>query len=235
MEFVEGAPLPTGSAAPPLRRGASGGVARRFSMGSSGAQGGLMHRDIKPPNIYIRDDSSPVLLDLARRAQKSSELTALVTPGYAPFEQYHTQGKQGAWRDIYALGGVLYWMVTGKQPARGRRRASAPDTDAGPALQAANKSLFRPEFPRGDRLARFRAQPKTSGPQSVPDVARSLLGASPPGEPVAQPVDRREELGAKQALVGRLERGRLVSARIARRRLVRAVPVTIQYRTPPSA
>src|SRR5256885_6471502 len=52
-----------------------------------------MHRDIKPPNIYIRDDSSPVLLDFGAARQKSSELTALVTPGYAPFEQYHTDRK----------------------------------------------------------------------------------------------------------------------------------------------
>lgn len=70
---------------------------------------GFLYCDIKPGNIYIRDDGSPVLLDFgsARMASEGSELTAIVTPGYAPLEQYHSHGRQGPWSDIYALGGVL--------------------------------------------------------------------------------------------------------------------------------
>src|SRR4051812_23697400 len=64
---------------------------------------GYMHRDIKPGNIYIRNDGSPVLLDFGSARQTNQELTAIVTPGYAPFEQYHSQGKQGPWSDLYAL------------------------------------------------------------------------------------------------------------------------------------
>ncbi len=84
-------------------------------------QAGVLHRDIKPANIYVRDaDGSLVLLDFgaARYASGSTShsLTSMVTPGYAPFEQYHTRGAQGPWSDIYALGGVLYWMVTGQRP-----------------------------------------------------------------------------------------------------------------------
>jgi hypothetical protein len=85
---------------------------------------GYIHRDIKPSNIFVRDDDSPVLLDFgsARQPGQSSVLTAIVTPGYAPLEQYHSHGNQGPWSDLYALGGVLYWMVTGNKPVEAAAR-----------------------------------------------------------------------------------------------------------------
>ncbi|MFI3291265.1 MAG: protein kinase [Opitutales bacterium] len=82
---------------------------------------GLMHRDIKPANIIIRvSDVQPVLIDFgsARMAvsSKTKPLTAMVTQGYAPLEQYYEDGNQGAWTDIYALAGVCYKMITGEKP-----------------------------------------------------------------------------------------------------------------------
>jgi len=67
---------------------------------------GYLHRDIKPGNVFIREDGSPVLLDFgsARTASSGIERTAIVTPGYAPIEQYHSQGRQGPWSDLYAFG-----------------------------------------------------------------------------------------------------------------------------------
>ncbi len=81
----------------------------------------VLHRDIKPANLNVRDDDgSLVLLDFGAaryaRTGESSSLTSIVTPGYAPLEQYHTHGAQGPWSDLYALGGVLYWLVTGEKP-----------------------------------------------------------------------------------------------------------------------
>ena len=73
---------------------------------------GFLHRDIKPGNIYIRKDGSPVLLDFgaARQAlgEQSRAMTGMVTPGYAPFEQYFASGKQGPWSDIYGIGATMY-------------------------------------------------------------------------------------------------------------------------------
>ena len=81
----------------------------------------MLHRDIKPSNIMVRADGAPVLIDFgsARRAvsAKSRDMTAVVTPGYAPYEQYFSSmGNQGPATDIYALGAVLYCCVTGKTP-----------------------------------------------------------------------------------------------------------------------
>ena len=81
----------------------------------------FLHRDIKPGNIVLRDaDGSPVLLDFGAARQaigaKSRSVTSIVTPGYAPIEQYSSRGRQGAWTDIYALGGVCYRALTGQGP-----------------------------------------------------------------------------------------------------------------------
>lgn len=81
---------------------------------------GFLHRDIKPSNIVIRDDGRPVLIDFGAARQalgaKSRSVTSIVTPGYAPIEQYATTGEQGPWTDIYGLGAVCYRALTGTTP-----------------------------------------------------------------------------------------------------------------------
>ena len=81
---------------------------------------GFIHRDIKPDNIHIRSDGSPVLLDFgsARYALgQSRTVTILVAPGYAPFEQYYSSGEnQGPWTDIYSLGATCYRAIAGRAP-----------------------------------------------------------------------------------------------------------------------
>lgn len=81
---------------------------------------GYLHRDIKPGNIYIREDGSPVLIDFgaARVAvgQKSKSLTSFVTEGYAPLELYYTGEDQGPWTDIYQMGATFYRALFGEKP-----------------------------------------------------------------------------------------------------------------------
>lgn len=79
----------------------------------------LIHRDIKPANIYIAENGRPVLLDFGAARQwvegQSKSLTAIVTPGYAPFEQYSVHGNQGPWTDIYSVAACLSFMLTGER------------------------------------------------------------------------------------------------------------------------
>ncbi len=92
---------------------------------------GFIHRDIKPANIYVRENGSPVLLDFGSARQTSGDstrmLTSLVTVGYTPLEQYSEaqDNTQGPWTDIYALGAVLYYAITGNTPVDSTRRGSA--------------------------------------------------------------------------------------------------------------
>lgn len=79
---------------------------------------GYLHRDIKPDNIYVRTDNSPVLIDFgsARSMTSDRELTTIVSPGFAPFEQYLSKGNQGPWTDLYALAAIMYWLISGQKP-----------------------------------------------------------------------------------------------------------------------
>lgn len=80
----------------------------------------FLHRDIKPANIFIRRNGTPVLLDFGAAKHEmtthSKSVTSLATAGYAPFEQYSTKGKQGAWSDIYGLAATIYRAISGVKP-----------------------------------------------------------------------------------------------------------------------
>jgi len=81
---------------------------------------GFLHRDIKPSNIFIRDTGAPLLIDFgaARLAigGATRTMTSILTPGYAPLEQYSKDGNQGPWTDIYSLAAVMYRGVIGDNP-----------------------------------------------------------------------------------------------------------------------
>ena len=81
-------------------------------------EAGYVHRDLKPGNLMVRPDGRVVILDFgaARQAvgQRSKSITSILTPGYAPIEQYDTKAEDvGPWSDIYALGMVAYRCISG--------------------------------------------------------------------------------------------------------------------------
>ncbi len=81
---------------------------------------GVLHRDIKPPNILVNEDGRPVLIDFGSARFESGDATntkvTFHTPPYAAIEQYVRTYAQGPWTDIYALGVVMHECVTGEKP-----------------------------------------------------------------------------------------------------------------------
>lgn len=94
-------------------------------LGAVHAQG-FLHRDIKPSNVIVRRDGVPILIDFgaARQAMggRTRTLTGILTPQYAPIEQYALDGKQGPWSDIYSASAVLHHAVAGFPPPEAASR-----------------------------------------------------------------------------------------------------------------
>jgi serine/threonine-protein kinase len=123
---------------------------------------GVVHRDIKPPNILVTSgdrlvitDFGIALLDGARRLTWQMFGDRLGTPDYMSPEQI--QGKRGDPRsDVYALGGVLFEMLTGRVPWSGQS-----------AIDTMDRHLTAPVPPMGDSGADV--------PPSVEGIVRRCL------------------------------------------------------------
>ena len=164
---------------------------------------GFIHRDIKPDNIHIRTDGSPVLLDFgsARLALGHARtVTILVAPGYAPFEQYYSTGEnQGPWTDIYGLGATAYRAIAGIAPmdaiARSKGKLGSTQEILVPAtamgkgryserlLQAIDHALEFSEKDRPQSLAEWRRE-LTGDTES----AAATTAAVPASRPAQGPV-----------------------------------------------
>lgn len=80
----------------------------------------LLHLDIKPANIYVTMDATPVLLDFgsARMTlnQDRPQLVPMYTKGFAAPEQYRGMLDLGPWTDIYSVGATMYASLSGTPP-----------------------------------------------------------------------------------------------------------------------
>jgi HAMP domain-containing protein len=139
---------------------------------------GYLHRDIKPDNIYVRDeDGSLVLLDFGAARQtavEKADLGTVVTPGYGPIEQYAGGGRQGPWTDIYAMGATLFWLVTGKKPYDAPARLEDPDPL--PSAESLCKGKYSPEFLRAIDWA-LKMHP-SDRPQDVDAFRKALFSSN---------------------------------------------------------
>jgi len=108
----------------------------------------LLHRDISPRNIMLTKDGIPILIDFGAARQivseRSQTFAALLTPGYAPFEQYVAAGhSQGPWTDIYALSATIYEAIAGKTPPEAPDRALS---DTCVPVAEVGKGIYRKRF-----------------------------------------------------------------------------------------
>ena len=86
----------------------------------------LLHLDIKPANIYIRNDGSPVLIDFGAARQTLTEqatrLSPMYTPGFAAPEQYRRRELLGPWSDIYSVGATMFACLAAAAPQSADQR-----------------------------------------------------------------------------------------------------------------
>jgi serine/threonine protein kinase len=88
----------------------------------------LLHLDLKPANIYLRTDGTPLLLDFGAARQTINAdapmLTPMYTPGFAPPDLYAKGTTLGPWSDIYSIGASMFACMSGAppQPADQRRQ-----------------------------------------------------------------------------------------------------------------
>lgn len=138
---------------------------------------GFLHRDIKPDNIILAEGGGhprPVLIDFGATREfagnKTLRQSVVLTPGYAPLEQYAQQARRGPFTDIYALAATLYHLATGEQPPAATDRAMGVDLKPPRAL---NPKLSVP-FDRA--LLHGLAMAIDQRPQSARAFYRELAG-----------------------------------------------------------
>lgn len=89
---------------------------------------GLLHLDLKPANIFLRSDGTPLLLDFGATRELIGEqgravrLSAIHTPGYAAPEQVRHAPPAGPWTDLYGVGASLYYCLGGESPPGAKER-----------------------------------------------------------------------------------------------------------------
>jgi len=152
----------------------------------------LLHLDLKPANIYLRTDGSPLLLDFGAARQTlhtdAPMLAPMYTPGFAAPDLYQRGAALGPWTDIYSLGAAMLSCMNGSTPpALDARRAD----DQVPRQLARLAGYYSPELIK--LVAACLAIDPMMRPQSVFEIQKVLQSAP------AAPLPVRPAAGAASA------------------------------------
>lgn len=138
----------------------------------------LLHLDIKPANVYLRLDGSPVLLDFGSSRHALTEdlekISPSFTPGFAPPEHYFDRTQLGPWSDIYSIGASMYSCLTRTSPMAANLRVKndllVPAVQVGKNLYSEHLLNIIDQCMQLDYLKR---------PQSVFSLQKALLENMP--------------------------------------------------------
>jgi serine/threonine protein kinase len=162
----------------------------------------LLHLDLKPANIYLRSDGSPLLLDFGAARQTintdSPLLAPMYTPGFAPPELYVRGTPLGPWSDIYSIGAAIFACMSGQAPQPANQRKL--DEQMEPRF-AALDGRYSPEL-LGMVRACLALDP-LARPQSVFTIQK-VLQAALPAATAARKREPDKPQGGWRGLVGKL-------------------------------
>ena len=176
LEFVEGDTLKSILKAGPLSARQAIRLGARIADALAHAHGrGIIHRDVKPGNVMIRGDGSPVLLDfgIAKLGESAFTNTGIVvgTPAWMSPEQLEGAPITAA-TDVWSLGLVLWQCLTGEHPFRG------------PSLRYTLRNLMTGAVPPFPETA-------VDVPDAVRRTVEAALSRDPEGRPAAAAVAER--------------------------------------------
>ena len=106
---------------------------------------GTFHLDISPDNIFLCTDHTVKLIDFGAAKQvvgeESQSLEVVLKQGFAPPEQYSSKGNQGPWTDLYALGGTIFYALTGAVPTEAMSRRDGDEDMMFQKLQGVSPAM----------------------------------------------------------------------------------------------
>jgi len=140
----------------------------------------LLHLDIKPGNVYVRNDGSPLLIDFGAARQtltaQGTQLPPMYTPGYASPEHYSKRENLGPWSDMYSVGAAMYASLSADAPQPADQRLAQDKVE--PARKAFSGKYTSQLLDTIDWCLRLDHMER---PQSVLALQKALLGQKDPG------------------------------------------------------
>lgn len=148
----------------------------------------LLHLDLKPANIYLRTDGSPILLDFGAARQTINadipKLTPMYTPGFAPPDLYSKTAALGPWSDIYSIGASMFACMAGAPPQPADLRKT---DDKMPAYYVKLEATYSPALVK--MVAWCLEMDPLARPQSLFALQKELA-ASPKPAPEPTAIDK---------------------------------------------